>query len=485
VERTFATHPLTFASPTGTMSTTMPTIEGESLRVTENIRPVPDRRRITGPMVAVALVSAALGRRFFLVIAKYSINVFFYDQWEYLKPFYNHDPGFAELFFLQHGIHREGIGLFADKFLYPLTHWDARVDSFFVGFGIFAAMLLALWLKCKLFGALSYSDVVIPVIFLTLAQSEALVSASNPACSGFPLAMIMLYCLALLRRNPLQRYSLILALNFLLIYTGYGLFMGVITLAVFLLECFWSWRRVTSVPLAQPLTRLLVAVASLGSFFFRYTLAPRVDCALIPHGHWLQYPQLTALMFSAFVVPRPLHVSLGMTALGVVILSAAVALLGGHLLRLLKGAANDADLTGVVLLSYSLLFAASAAVGRLCLGLEMAFSSRYVTLLIPAFLAIYFYLLSHSWHGKRNVVLAVWVLLLLPAAIHKPWEEVRWYSNGKRDWANCYVRTRNIRYCDQKANFWIHPYPGRIGLQQELDYLKQHRLNLFSEANPK
>jgi hypothetical protein len=47
---------------------------------------VPDTRSRTGPALAIAAVSAALGVRFFLVIWKYSINVFFYDQWEYLTP---------------------------------------------------------------------------------------------------------------------------------------------------------------------------------------------------------------------------------------------------------------------------------------------------------------------------------------------------------------------------------------------------------------
>jgi hypothetical protein len=73
----------------------------------------------SGPVFAIAGVIAMLGTRFFLVIWKYSINVFFYDQWEYLTPFFRHQPSIAELFFLQHGPHREGIGLIADKYLYP------------------------------------------------------------------------------------------------------------------------------------------------------------------------------------------------------------------------------------------------------------------------------------------------------------------------------------------------------------------------------
>ncbi len=118
-------------------------------------------------------------------------------------------------------------------------------------------------------------------------------------------------------------------------------------------------------------------------------------------------------MFVGSVMPRPLHVSPGMTVLGGTILLAVIAVLGWHLLHLLKGGAvSDAHLVGTVLLSYCLLFSVNASIGRLCLGFNAAFASRYVTLLIPAFLAIYFYLLSQSWQGKRNFVLGLWVLLL-------------------------------------------------------------------------
>jgi hypothetical protein len=440
----------------------------------------------TGPVLAIAAIAAALGTRFFLVIWKYSINVFFYDQWEYLTPFFRHQPGLVELFFVQHGPHREGLGLLTDKLLYPLTHWNARVDSFVIAVSIFAAMLLALRLKCKLYGALSYSDIAIPVIFLSLAQFEAVIGTPNPSYGGFPLLLMMLYCLALLGRNHLLRYSLALALNFLLIYTGFGFFMGGVTIGVFLLESYWSWRHMTSVPFAQALTGLLVAAGSLASFFLHYTFSPGVDCFQIPQRHYfLQYPRFMALMFSQSVVPRPLHVSAGMTILGAAILLLVVSVLGWHLLHLLKGAHSGAHLIGAVLLGYCLLFSANASIGRLCLGLQAAFASRYVTLLIPAFLAIYFYLQSQSWYGKRNLVLTLWVLLLLPAAVRKPWEDIRWYSSGKRDWANCYVRTENIHYCDQSANFWVHPYPEQIGLQQKLDYLEQHRLNLFYKPSSK
>ena len=290
-------------------------MQSESLGVTERSGDVRNRRLRLGPGLAVAAVIAALGSRFFLIIWKYSINVFFYDQWSYLTPFFRHQPSLAELFFWQHGEHFEGVGLIADKFLYPLTHWNARVDSFLIGVSIFAAMLLALELKCRLYGPLSYSDVAIPLIFLTLGQYEAVIGTPNPGYSALPLLMMMLYSLALLGRSRLRRYCLVLALNFLLIYTGLGLFMGVVTVGVFLIECYWTWRRMTSVPLAQPFAGLLLATASWAPFFIHYTFVPGVECFQIPQRDLLRYAKFTGLMFAGFVVPRPLHVSPGMTVL--------------------------------------------------------------------------------------------------------------------------------------------------------------------------
>src|SRR6266700_3040071 len=105
----------------------MITIESPVTEANHNGR---DRRLRICPALAVALAIVALGARFFLVISKYSVNVFFFDQWDFLSPFFHQQSSIAELFFLQPGIQREGIGLFADKFLYPLTHWNARTDPF-------------------------------------------------------------------------------------------------------------------------------------------------------------------------------------------------------------------------------------------------------------------------------------------------------------------------------------------------------------------
>lgn len=438
----------------------------------------------TFSVLAIAAAIAVLGFRFFQLICKYSVNCFYMDQWGYLSPFFGHRSSFADLFFYQHGPHRMGIGLIPDKFLYPLTHWNSRVDSFVIGIIIFAAMLVALQLKRKLFGPISYSDISIPVIFLSVEQYETLLEVPNPAPYAFPLLLLMLYCLALVSRNRLLRYTLVLILNVLLIYTGYGLVMGVVTVGVFLLECYWSWRRLTSVPPTYPLIALSVAIASFGSFFIHYEVLPRMGCFGASGSSPLQYAEFVSLMFSASVVPNH-HRLVTLKLLGVGILLAVIVLVGLHSVRLLRRVHGNSDLVGGILLAFCLLFAIATAVGRLCIGLDEAYRSRHATLLIPAFLAIYFCLLSKSWLGKRSLVLALFVLSLLPAALHQPRTQAQWLSDHKRAWAACYVRADNIGYCNQQADIVLNPYPERVHLQQKLDYLKEHRLNFFYEPASK
>lgn len=131
-------------------------------------------------------VAGALSFRFLVFIWRYSVNVLFMDQWDHLAAFFDHDPSLGELFFWQHGPHREGIGLIADKFLYPLTAWDVRTEALMIGGCIIAAMGLALLMVKRLFGRIEYWDVLVPMIFLTLAQYETFTVTPNPAYSGYP-----------------------------------------------------------------------------------------------------------------------------------------------------------------------------------------------------------------------------------------------------------------------------------------------------------
>jgi len=428
----------------------------------------------------VGAVALILGLRFFFLISRYSVNILFYDQWDFLGSFFDHDPGIAELFLLQHGPHREGVGLIADKFLYAVTSWSVRSESFMIGLCIFVAMLLALRLKKRLFGRMDYSDVLIPMIFLTFAQFETVIGTPNPSYSGFPVLLMMLYGLALIQEHYPLKLAMILLVNFLLIYTGFGVFAGVVTIGLFALFCYWSWRRIIALRLATSVVSLFLASASMASFFVHYRFQPAVDCFYYPHHEVLDYPWFIALMFTTFAgIRSPIILA---TVLGAVLLVVAISII----FLVMRRAGQDQRLRPVALIiavmaSYSLLFSANTAVGRVCLGLPAAAqASRYTTLMIPVFLAIYLYVLTVRTKARRDIALVLLALILIPGHVHIP-NGADWFSNGKRTWVSCYKRTGDVLYCDSTTGFQIYPDPHRTHLQQKLDYLKENKLNLFAE----
>lgn len=445
--------------------------------------------------VWIALVTALLGYRFFHFIWLNAVNIPFWDQWDFLTSFFaGGHPSPSTLFLWQHGPVREGLGLIADKYLYAATAWNIRAESFFIGGCIFAAMLLALALARRSFGRLSWMDAAIPLIFLTLIQWETMIGTPNPAYSAIPLLLILLYSFALLQPGYLLRYGLLLALDFLLIYTGFGLFMGIVTICVFALECYWRLRGPASVPAAVPWLGLALAAATLGSFFIHYTFSPAADCFTFPHPPFQPYLVFFTVMFANFsgiwippdhgwippVAAMRIAGTIPMLVLGVVFLI--------QVWRLLKsGSSRRIALVAGSLIAFSGLFALNTAIGRTCLGPGGAFGSRYASLLIPAFLGLYLsvreLLVSfpqvHYGAALRGLAVALLAILVVPGSVVTPTLYGYWAS-GKRAWANCYLQTGDIAACDSRTHFQIYPNPATTELKRKLDYLKDRRLSLFA-----
>ena len=327
------------------------------------------------------------------------------------------------------------------------------------------------------YGDLGYSDIAIPCLFLTCAQMEALVGEANPSYSAIPELLIGLYCLAWMLPKPIARYAAVLVLNFLLIYTGFGFFMGVVTIGVLLFDLRRAFR--TKSP-GFPVVALLLAAASLAGFFYRYRFDPAVPCFHFPDAHPLNYPWFIGLMLSYFLGLRTVLLA---SVAGSFLALVALAVLIWHGVRLWRNLElAAADLTIVVLLSFSLLFGANAAVGRVCLGMpEAAQLSRYAGLLVPAFLAIYFHLLTWRKSAFRTALLALFALALIPGAVRMPnGYSPQLVSDGKQAWKTCILQIGNINYCDRATGFPLYPDPRRTHCLEKLQFLQKNRLNLYS-----
>ncbi|MEP7343156.1 MAG: hypothetical protein ABI977_35855, partial [Acidobacteriota bacterium] len=366
----------------------------------------------------------------------------------------------------------------------------------------------ALWLKRRLFGKLVVYDIAIPMIVLTTAQFQTFAGPVSSAPTAFPMLLIVLYCLAWAVERALLRNALVLLFNFLLVYTGYGLFMGGVTIALLAIEC-WR-RRAEKRGLAILGLALAVALLTVVSFLVDYDL-DHFHTSVQQHGApaW-EYPLFASLMFGRFVRLNPgginwLTYVAALCGIGLFVLLVLALLI--HLQRLCYRTGSVSDLIPrdghapecsgrsrspfcndrvslviVILLGYGLLFAMSTAMGRAAMGLNGSQSSRFVTLMIPAFLGLYFYLLTlDGWKFQRHCLL-VFLILLVPGHLPLNLGEdhpASSFSRPKREWRDCYLRTEDFEKCEAMSEFKLLPAEPPDELRKKFDYLKQHKLNLF------
>lgn len=427
-----------------------------------------------------------LGVRLFALIHNHAVNILYWDQWDYYQPMFD-GASWLELFRWQYGAHRQGLGFVLTRVIAELTNWNTRIESFAIGGLICLAAVAALWLKRRLFGALNVYDIAIPLIVLTTAQFQTFVGAVNPAPAAFPLLLLTLYCLAWTITRDFWRYLLTLLLNHLLIFTGYGFFVGAITPALFAVE---SWRRRNDKRrLAIAAIALAISLLSVYSFFSDYDFSQLQNSTRSAARFW-EYPLFVCLMFGRFMRPETGQTTwltyLAMLCGVVLALTAVVALLI-HCRLILKPDSKErgVSLVIVILLGYTLLFAANTAFGRAGMGLNISQSSRYVTLMIPGFLALYFHLLTIKRETARRFGMPVFLLLLLPG--HLPLRlgadhPASFYSRNKRVWKDCYLRTEDYNRCESISDFKLLPAQSPEAIKRKLDYLKRHRLNLFADS---
>lgn len=434
-------------------------------------------------LLILVAVSGLLIGRLFSFIARYAVNVLFSDQWAFYSPLFDY-KNIWQLFSWQHGPHRQGIGLVVTAILANASYWNTRADAFAAGVLLCLAMVCALILKWRLFGSLHLADITIPLLFLTLFQYEALVVVPNLSYGVFPLLLIMLYCLALLVENQTKRHFLILVLNFLMIYTGFGVFMGLLTLAIMLIDIYQSRHHRGNMNTA--VLAFILALASSLSFLISYHFNPAIANFSLSLTYLVQYPLFVSMMLSAYwgwhamVVGQPIAIAAG--GFLFIILGGVLVFRGRHLLKE-KRHDDHKNLIIAVLIGYSLLFCFFTAVGRTPLGLQQAQVSRYLTLMIPAFLALYFHLQTIRIAKLRLLLVTIYFIMSIVGSLpigmieNLPLEN---YQN-KVNWKACYLQYEDVQQCDQITQFQIYPVFDD-DLQNKLSYLKANHLNLFLDS---
>jgi ABC-type multidrug transport system fused ATPase/permease subunit len=229
---------------------------------------------------------------------------------------------------------------------------------------------------------------------------------------------------------------------------------------------------------------LLIACGSLASFFYGYTLQPAVSCFSLKLQAPLRYLWYVSLLFANFfgvkgVDRTPILIGCLVTLWLVWTLVAAV--------RNALSSATPSRIQNAVsatLVGYSLLFSMNTAIGRLCLGLESAQSSRYTNYLALGIFGAYLHLLSFQTPKLRRALLGVALLALFATVPIGTVDRgvMKGFSEMKRNWRRCYLAGSSIPACDAVAGTKIAAEPEQ-DLQHQLDYLKQRRKNLYSDSN--
>lgn len=427
----------------------------------------------------VAAVFVALAGRQLLFVAAHAVNVLYMDQWDFYEPLFK-GQGWWDTFIRQHGPHREGLGLVVTRILAGMSGWDSRWDAIAVSVFIIVAAALALRLG-RCFGISGGSAVMlvgVPLIFFNVHQYELFVGAANISYGAMPMALFMGFCLCWFLRDIRWRFSLISVLTFLLIFTGFGFFVGLLAPLLLAVEAVQALR-------AREKSRAALALAALGStavswalFVHGYTFQPAVVGFRFPYEHPTEYITFSARLLGNFFGAPILSISELLLGLAVGAALLAIALWHGRHLVLQGVAREPRSVVLFSLASFTLLFCANCAIGRVFTGPTAPLAPRYVTFVIPAALAI---LLQLAVRRDRRVFIglaAAYGILLLAGTTFSPAHEVagaNWYTEGRRTWKAAYLDSHDEAEATRIAHFPL--YPGSIG--DRLDYLERRRLNLF------
>ena len=438
-----------------------------------------------GPPAIVATASILLVGRLFRLISRYAVNIFFWDEWDLKNVTLFQTNSLWQMFAWQHGWHRLGLGALLEKLLNPLFQWNSRTESFLLGGILAVTAIFVLWLKTRLYGRFSIFDVVIPAILFTPAQWETLYITPIFSQGPLPFFLIVAYCLAWTCERSALRYPVVLLINFVTIYTGFGIFLGVITPVLLALDC-WSQPFPKSLTRACFIAALVISLASLGSFFLGYKLTPGISCfSEFQPSSLRSYMAFAALIEANFFALRTTGTFprfVGATvfiALLTSLLCAVSVLVRRNAVKVPKSE-HARLLVVTALTAVSATSCATIAYLRLCAGLQTALSPRYAVYVQLGILGLYFHLLGLRNTWSRRCLLTVLLVLLVVSSLHSDREAMVYLRDNKQRWKTCYLQIEDIKQCNDITGFVIYPPPAEhTRLHEKLQYLKKARQNLY------
>jgi hypothetical protein len=431
----------------------------------------------------VLFVFLCLILRLVIMIDRYAVNVFSWDQWAFLDALF-HPRSLWELFRWQNGPHRMGLGLPLMVGVEQMTHWNAVAISYLNAIVMAAAGMLAIVLKRRVAPPLRYVDLALPFLFLNSSQWAIFVVTPDVSHGPLPLLFVILFVTILTIESAVWRLVLLLLVDLLATYTGFGIFLGWITPLVLL----FGWRR-SATRRTATLLALAGAFAILASFFYDYHFPWH---GTVNTGSCLgagRRPPQEKLIFFFLLFARAFGATRSMsfpTVLGVV----ATAALTWQLVKrsfevITPASASDCEPEVIwTLAAFTLVFATVTSAGRSCLGAHSGLNSRYVPYIVPGMLALYLSYgdtLGDATRPLERIVVYAFLVAyvgldLWPRSMD--YRQMQYFRAGKVRWIECFRAEHDERACTQKAGgFTISGEPS--GLEAKLAVMEQQRLGFF------
>lgn len=426
--------------------------------------------------IAISL-ACILVFRWFWMIDEYTVNVLFWDQWGFYAVFFD-GGSLWDIFSHQHGPHRQGLGFILARVVADLSDWDTRAETFVIGGLIVIAGILTLYLKKRLTGNFKPIDWVLFVLIISPAQYGLFAATPNISHGSMPFLLLILYGLSW-QSNSKYKYLLICLFNYLMIYTGFGFFIGPITVFVLALELIRSKEQKSSKIIA-----LVFSLLSLASFFVDYNFNH-------PEALANEMNNSTFYAYLDFIfVSLANYWSLIITNVWDSIFGAFnFILIGGLIFQSLrviwKNPNNKTQKVIFIFSAFTFLFLLNLSFGRTPYGIGGAKASRYVIYITPAFIALYLYL-SQLDFGSY-----FWKLFFALATLYPTFNTAQYYQKmetikrNKNNWVKAYIETEDIEKSNRMSKFKIFPKPKKVELQKKLKYLKKHQLNLYKPSPKK
>jgi hypothetical protein len=424
--------------------------------------------------------------RLLFFVEQHTVNVLFWDQWDFLFPISKSDTDLIKLFTLQHGPHRQGLGGVIQGIIYPLSDWDVRVEVYISVIIILFSCLFAIETKRRLFGKIYWTDIIIPLLYFSLVPYASYIVTPNLAHGALPIFFVTLTAFSLTIRSELIKSVLLIIITFLSIFTGFALFSGI---SVFLVITIFLIKSKNSKQIIINISILISIIVLFILFFIDYRHAPAVDCFQFPHSKPLEYIEFSALQFGrAFqisAIPDLPYIKQIKTIVVTILFFILIAISLYYYISSFKTKKVDIDIIIFYFSIFTILFTMFTAIGRVCLGVRASLAPRYVLYAIPGILAMYFAILN-SQNIKAKIsriskfILYVFVILIISKEIATYVQVSSWekYSNGKTIWVRSYNKTRDIHLSDSLANFKV--YPNIKTTSERIKYLENNNLSFFN-----